>query len=388
MLYIYKAIDNNANRIINGVCFANNESELFKIFSSQNLKLFFFKKKNSIFTSKRNLSENFIIPLFKCLHTLISSNLDVVSSLKITMCSFPKPDDRAIVEYILFKISNGSSISRALEDCKIFDPVCVKTIEIAEKTATLPKAFQYIIEYMDNEVQTTKLIRTSLIYPIMLFCTISLIMFFWIFFIIPNFADAFNDMGIKLPFITSLLLDFRNFCNDHEFVSTFGVISIFALCIVKRRSLISMIPVVKRMKRDIMIFRFFSSMCLMAKEKINFIDSLSSSASITNDKNFEKAVNEIIFLLKSGSNISEAFKMAKLFTFQEAAIIEAGESVGNMAGAFKIVADTLQRNTKNTIEKITAMFQPVVTIIMGLILVFVVYSVFLPMYDQISAVQM
>jgi type II secretory pathway component PulF len=277
-----------------------------------------------------------------------------------------------------------SEAMRDMNNSNIFDEVSIKSIEIAEKTATLGQAFEDISRYLETNLETSKLIKGSMYYPTILLLVILSVTSFWIFCIIPTFVESFLDMGLSVPPITSVILSLRNFCVSNSTILIIAFILLIGLMGHKRKLIVSRVPIVRRIIRNMRVLKFFHSMSLMLNEKINFIDALLSSSNTTNDKDFNEKIQKIVMNIRHGDTISDSFGSSGLFTRQELVIISSGESTSNMAKTFKISADMLQNDVRRTINRATSLMQPIITLLMGSMLLIVVFSVFMPIYDQIS----
>lgn len=382
-------MNNSQNLITRGVCFANSEEELSKmVHTADSSHLISCRLKRTIFKNNKNSTvEKFTIPFLRSMCTLVSNNIDIIQALSIVLHSFHKDEHRAIIQYLIYRISSGSPMSEAMRDVndlKIFDEISIKSIEIAEKTATLGRAFEDISKYFENNLETSKLMKGSMYYPVLLFMVILSVTSFWVFGIIPTFVESFNDMGMKVSPVMSSVLSLKNFCESNAVFLIISVILLIFLVVYRWRFILSKIPVVKRINRNMKILKFFQCMHLMLSEKINFIDALLSSAKTPNDKEFNEKIQKIVLDIGQGDTIGQAFNSSGMFTGQELVIIFSGENTSDMAKTFKITADMLQNEIKQSINKATSMMQPIITLLMGGILLIVVCSVFMPIYDQIS----
>ncbi len=377
-----------SRRVEKGVCWANSTEELKSIIKKQGNVLVSYKKTHYLVTKSFFTIEKFTIPFFRSMYTLISHSIDITQALNITLCSFEKLEHQAIIRYLIYRISSGDFIHEAMKNVNntdIFDKVCIKIIEIAEKTATLSKSIEYILQYLENNIATRKLIKNSMWYPILLLSVILSVTLFWIFGIMPTFVNSLNDIGIHPPFISVCLLHFRNFCVNNMILTTLFLGAIILISIMKGRYIISKLPIISKISRDLKMLKFIRSMYIMLREKVEFIEALESSAGSINDDSFPQTIDSIVNMIKKGTSIYNAFKESQIFTYQEMAILSAGESTETLTEAFKIIADILHINTQNKINKIISMLQPIITILMGGLLLIVVYSVFLPMYNQLEA---
>lgn len=388
MIYEYKTLDNRLKSVSSHTCFAMSEEDLKCMVKAKDLILISFKRKKTSNLSNLFTVENFALPFFTNINTLISNKIDIINALTIVLDSFSKIEHKAVIQYLIYKITEGSSLHRSMEkltELRVFDKISIKTVQIAEQTATLKEAFTYIIKYLGDNIKIKKMLRGSMLYPVVLLTVMFFVTSFWIFFIIPTFAGSFSDMGMNIPSITVALLHFRFFIITHKLL-VFLILSLsFILIRHYKTQILSKIPVVKIIKRNLQMLRFFNSMSLMLHEKVNFLEAIEFSMGLTKDKKLDLALLKIIEQTKQGLTISEAFGSTGIFASQEISMIRSGESVGDMAGVFQVIANTLQNSTENTISKLQSMIQPASTIVMGLLLLIVVCSIFLPMYDQLGS---
>lgn len=387
MIYEYKILDNKLKIITTCLCFAENEAELRSIVQTNNKILIGFKEKRISRFSKVLSPEKFTLPFFINIYTLISNNIELVKALEIALNAFHKTEHKAVIQYLIYKISGGMPLHLAMEslsELKIFDKITIKTMQIAGQTATLNEAFSYLIEYLGDGLKTKKALKSSMIYPLTLLVVMLSVTFFWIFFIIPTFVDSFSDMGMDVPSVTLGLLGFRSFILTHKLLIFFTIILSVIVSYKYKDQILSRVPIVKTIGRNLKMLRFFNSMGLMLQEKINFIEAIEFTIGLNKNKDFDASITEIISKIKQGNSISHAFNSTTLFTEQEIAIIKSGEQVGDIASVFQIIAKTLQSDTKNIINRLQSLIQPISTIIMGLMLLIIVCSIFLPMYDQLG----
>jgi type IV pilus assembly protein PilC len=148
----------------------------------------------------------------------------------------------------------------------------------------------------------------------------------------------------------------------------------------RRDQLLTKIPIVSTIKREVFVINFFYAMEIMTKEKIHLLDSF---AYITN-LGHNDTIQRMSMFIKAGSTLSHAMKSSGLFRDNELAIIKAGEISGDLWPAFKTGADVLKIKLEESIQKFLSLLQPVTIIFVGGILILVIYSVIMPMYAQLT----
>ena len=386
VMYEYKAIE-KSNVASVGVCFAEDSMDLFRQVELKGLILVSYNKKK---LKAKKAVEKFSLPFFRSLYQLIFNNIELMAALNIVLSSMQSKESKAIIENIISNISNGLSFSKSLAKFeKYFDLLVVKTIEIAEKTAGLSDALKTIIEYLEFEVSVKNKIKNSTRYPIILLSAVMCVALFWVFFIVPTFANLFSDIGIEMPVITKAILSFRSFCMDNSAILLAALLGsvVYLLFVFKyegfkrhKQIILQKLPLLKKAKRDSMVLNFFSGMYVMLKEKVNLIDALDCISSLTCSED----IRNIKDFIKNGDSISKAIRRCGVFKDSEVVIIEAGEKAGDLWPAFKTAQDLLKTQINDRSGKIISLIQPMTILFIGGILLIIVYSVLIPMYSKLE----
>ena len=381
--YKYKFLDKMGCVKI-GFNFIENDTQLSQYLNDIGGTLISYKK---ISSKIRRPIEEFTIPFFKNLYQLISNHLDLITSLGITSKLFQKEEGRLIVENIIQNIKSGTSFSEALSKFdRYFDKLTLKIIEISEKTANLSDSLKNIISYLESESITKQKIKNSLRYPVILFFCVVFVMMFWVIFIVPKFAELFSDIGTELPFLTKCVVNLSSFF-EKNLLNIFIIISIFVFFIIKLlkdnrklEKILKNIPIIKDIKREIVVMNFFSAMSMMIKENVNLLDALECQGII---KNFPET-KDILFYVRNGTNLTNSMRKCKIFNDYEISIIESGERSGDLWPAFKSASEMLRMKLNQRSEKIISLIPTITIIFIGVLLLVIVYSVIVPMYSNLE----
>lgn len=364
--------------------FIENETQLFQYLNDIGGTLISYKK---ISSKIRRPIEEFTIPFFKNLYQLISNRMELIASLKITEKLFQKEEGRLIVENIIQNIKSGISFSEALSKFdRYFDKLTLKIIEISEKTANLSDSLKNIIVYLESESITKQKIKNSLRYPMILFFGVVFVMMFWILFIVPKFAELFSDIGTELPFLTKCVIKLSSFFQKNLLIILliFATLVFFAAKLLKDKKksekFLNIIPIVKNIKREIVVMNFFSAMSMMMRGHVNLLDALECQGII---KNFPET-KDILLYVRNGTNLTNSMRKCKIFNDYEISIIESGEKSGDLWPAFKSASEMLRMKLNQRSEKIISLIPTITIIFIGILLLVIVYSVIVPMYSNLE----
>ena len=366
----------NSGKIMAGVAYAKGKADLFSNFQKSNNFVLSLKR---IKESEKSPIKSFTLLFFKNLRLFIKNKIDLFEALKISLFLFKAPEKKAIIQYIIDSIENGTSFSKSLSLFpRYFDGVVIKSMEVAESTATLDQTILSVITYLQEKQTTREEIKNAMIYPIILFCVMFSILTFWMVYIVPNFVDLFSDVGIELPLSTRIVVAFRYFILNYGWIMVLLLILLFKTKFINIRRIFYRLPILSKYSRDLKVLNFSLSMKIMLQNKIDLLSALKCCESP--ELNIDIVVNKI----KKGTNFFLSLVSLNIFHEYEIAIIRAGEKSGTLQQSFEILSDILQQIVKSRTTKLINMIQPIMILVIGILLIIVIYAVFIPLYSNLN----
>lgn len=376
-LFKCKLLNKDGN-IIERFVLAESYEGLVKSFYKNNIVLISGKPQKSRIKSPY---KDFTIPFLRNLSQLVKNKFNLVISLEITAKIFNNIESNLIVEHIIKDIKDGISFSEALAKFdRYFDDFTIKTIEISEKTARLSEALINIIKYLESNFEIQQKVKSAIKYPIILFCCVSFVFLFWMFVIVPKFAELFSEMGISLPFCTKIVIRFSNFLINNTVCIFLFILSssIFIIKHVKLSGIFSRIPVIFKIKQNLLILNFFNAMNIMIEEKLNLIDCLQSL------ETQYPAVKSIIKFIKGGNSFSKSLIKSKMFPELDISIIETAEKSGNLNSAFQTIVILARNYIDNKLDEIIKLIPTLAVCFVGVLLIIIVCSLVIPIYSGVN----
>ena len=371
-LYKCKCI-NKQYQIQNILIIAKSENELLQI----NKNIISYKKYKSKLT---NPTKNFTLPFFKNLYQLLSNQYELIEALKISL-NFFEDERNLIINYIIANIRQGYSFSKTLGLFnQYFDSIVIETIRISEKTAELTHALRNIINYLESQLNIKSRINNTIRYPILVLTLILCIVNIWLIWIIPQFSGIFTDLNIQAPLVTKCILTCSSIIINYKYIILLLVIISTVYCIVfldKIKGTILKLPIINNIVKNIHKMKFFESLSIMLKSKLNLVDSLECLNTIPE---FQKYAN-IVQFIKSGKTLYEASSLNQQFSNYELAIILTGEQSGQPWIVFQSISNILQFKLNEQFNRIASMLPSILMSIAGVILILLAYSTFAPLYS-------
>ena len=239
--------------------------------------------------------------------------------------------------------------------------------------------------------------NSALAYPALIFLVCVGLIAFLIFFLFPLFVSFFSGLNSELPAITTSLVAVVEILR-HPLSIGLLVLTPFLLgrlyevalrseAFLKWYSeLILDIPVVGKLKRSVLLARFCSTMAILLDSGVLQITALSITADALGNKYMEGCLRDVSFRIKNdGDSLYEALKKEEVFPQLLCSLVMVGEEVGNLPRVLELAHETYDTDVSTDIERFTVLLEPLMLLIMGGIVGYVLLAVFLPIYSMLNA---
>jgi len=332
-----------------------------------------------------------------CFHLeqLANAGVPVIEGLVDLRESVDNPRFREVVSGLVESIEGGRSLSQALgEFPEVFSKVFVSLVRAGEQTGKLAEVLKSLSESLKWEDELAAQTKKLLMYPAFVGSIVVLVTFFLMIYLVPQMAGFIRNMGQNVPLQTRILLQVSAFFVDYwwailaaPFLAwagiAFAVRSNPALQYAIDRYKISF-PLIGPILRKIMLSRFASSFAMMYSSGITVLDAIRSCEEIMGNKPLEFALRAAGQQIAEGKNLTAAFQDLTLFPPLVIRMLRIGENTGALDTALLNVSYFYNREVRESIAKLQALIEPVLTILLGALLGWVMISVLGPVYDSIS----
>jgi len=332
-----------------------------------------------------------------CFHLeqLASAGVPVIEGLVDLRESVDNPRFREVVSGLVESIEGGRSLSQALgEFPEVFSKVFVSLVRAGEQTGKLAEVLKSLSESLKWEDELAAQTKKLLMYPAFVGSIVVLVTFFLMIYLVPQMAGFIRNMGQNVPLQTRILLQVSVFFVDYwwailaaPFLAwagiAFAVRSNPALQYAIDRYKISF-PLIGPILRKIILSRFASSFAMMYSSGITVLDAIRSCEEIMGNKPLEFALRAAGQQIAEGKNLTAAFQDLALFPPLVIRMLRIGENTGALDTALLNVSYFYNREVRESIAKLQALIEPVLTILLGALLGWVMISVLGPVYDSIS----
>ena len=332
------------------------------------------------------------------LKTMLSSGVSLVQSLEIAVKQIENDVFKTAIEEVITDLQQGNSFSEALKKHpKIFDQVSVAMVSAGEKGGILDKMLEELEKALKKDVEISDNIKKATRYPKIVGSIMLISMYVVIAKVIPTFTGILTSSGTEIPLLTRILLSLGDILNSYSLYMFIAMVSIFfgirfwgktdsGRLFLDSFSLKN--PLFKSITVSAINLRFTKILGTLLSFGVPLKDALEVVKNVANNQIYIDAVDKIISDIDSGNPLTGSIKDSGVFSDYLCSMVGVGEEIGALDKMFLSASDYYEIELKNSTEGLSALIEPIITLIMGVFIALFVGSVFLPMFKMYENVSM
>jgi type IV pilus assembly protein PilC len=332
-----------------------------------------------------------VIDLSNQLATLAESGISLLTSLQLLGGQAAKKPLKRVIAVMVEEIQGGSSLSQALSRYpKIFSNTYRQMIKASEQTGHLETGLKQAAGYLERQSAANQKIKHAMMYPVFVLLMAVGVTILLITVALPPLIDLFNSLGADLPWMTKLLINVASFFIDSGIYVLMGVFIfvLFIIALLRRPSvklardqLMLKIPAIGSIiiERNMQFFCQTTSMLLKAGLRLPAIMDIVIQTS--RNRIINGALSQVKDSLVQGAGLSQPMAANELFPPLLVEMVVVGEKSGAMDATLDTLADFYEKKVNRRIDTIIAMIEPVLTVIVGLVVIFIALSMITPLYS-------
>lgn len=341
------------------------------------------RKRAAEFRFSRSAKVSFVISLTRHLAICVGAGVPLIEALQSLSKEYAGVSRDAILS-LKEKVEGGMSLSRAMQMMNgLFPEFYVNMIEAGEASGTLEKVLLRLADFIDRQNTIRMKVRSSLLYP-MLMLSVSLIVLFFIFtFVIPRIARIFRDMKSALPFTTQILVAVSSFFVNYWWVVllvTAAMVLGIRRFVLSRRDICDalLLRLPGGLVQSLYYARFSHTLGFLLEGGLPMLRALRLAGKAIGNRELEASVLRAEERVTGGNKLSASLDLfPPLFT----QLVATGERSGRLAETLHKAADAYEDEFSRKTTRLVTLFEPVLVIIMGAIVCFIVMSVVLPLFQ-------
>ncbi len=332
-----------------------------------------------------------------CFHLeqLTRAGVPILEGLTDLRDSLSHPQFKEVIAGMIESIEGGKTLSQAmLEHPRTFDEVFVSLVRAGEDTGNLPGVLQNLVDSLKWQDELASQTKKLVMYPAFLGVVVVGVTFFMMIYLVPKMAGFIKNMGQELPMQTKVLIATSDFFVNYWYVIIIVpvVVGVFLSIAVRTNSVARYrfdnfklsIPYIGEILRKIILSRFASVFAMLYASGISIIDSIQTTENVVGNVVIRDGLKRAGQMIADGQNVTAAFENIQLFPPLVIRMLRVGENTGGLDTALINVSYFYNRDVKESIERVQAMIEPAMTLVVGVILGWVMLAVLGPIYDVIT----
>ena len=335
-----------------------------------------------------------------CFHLqqLVRAGVPLIDGLADLRDSLEHPRFREVVASLIEAIEGGQTLSQAMDGHRsVFDAVFVSLIRAGETTGRLPEVLNSLNESLKWEDELASQTKKMIAYPAFVGAIVLAASFFLMVYMVPQLKMFVKNMGQVLPTQTVVLFFISDLMVDYWYV----LLLLPALLALGLRILLHTnplarfrfdgvklgLPFVGNILRKIALSRFANTFALLYASGIPILESIRTTQDVVGNLVIRRGLERVEQLIGEGQNVTAAFHATGFFPPLVIRMLRVGENTGALDDALMNVSYFYNRDVKESVARMQQLIEPMLTVVMGALLGWIMLSVLGPVYDVISKIQ-
>lgn len=323
------------------------------------------------------------------LYNLTKSNVELLAALKLLLENNKDPTERLLLEDITQNIKSGMTLSQSFSRYPGYFPLLyINIVRAGESSGQLKDSFSQLLNYLQRIEELRLKIRQALAYPVFMVIVGIGTIFVMLSFILPRLVGMFEDFQAVLPLPTRILLGVSSIFKQYWFIAI-AILVVVGFILQKQYSLRnkfishirSHIPLVKSLVYKQAVANFSTSLSLLLKSGVDLLSALGIVAPVIDNPVYIVQLEQVRQDIKEGASFSQSLAKVKVFPEFFIQMIRVGEESGRLESVLADISDSYQQEIESDLKVISALIEPAIILILGLIIGGMVLAVLLPIFN-------
>ncbi len=348
--------------------------------------------KGRLFPSLSLLGRKEFLPLLtRQLATLVGAGVPVLSALQSLSAQVDDPESRSVLVEIQEGVRSGMSLARAVESQPgTFPELYVSMVRAGEESGTLPLSLSRLADHLEEQARTVNRVRSALTYPLLMASVAGLVIVFLLSFVVPKIVGVFSHLGQALPLPTRVLIAVSGL-----FAAGWWVLLLLfgGLVVAGRRylatskgkrvrdSLLLRLPILGRIVQLSALSRFARTLSTMIAGGIPIDRALRIVAPVVGNAVFAERIEAAAARVVEGSSLSEALRQHAEIPPTLVQMVAVGEESGKLDYLLEKMGEAIDGEVEARLSRALSLMEPVIILIMGTVVAYIVISVLLPLLE-------
>ena len=394
--YNYRAV-NVSGRPVRGAISAASETDLYQQLKNQGLELIDCKKvggnKSKLGFMKGRVQTRDLIQLFVHLEQLQLAGVPLLDGLADIRDSTESSRLRDIMTEVHREVSEGSALSEAMASHpSVFSHIFISLIGAGEETGQLTESFKQLVEHLKWQDAMVSKVKKAIRYPIILLVVITLVIVVMMGHVVPQIVDFLRNVDLELPLPTVALIATSDWFKENWWlVLTVPIVGFIILKVGRAQSdgfryrtdyMFLRMWVVGPLIRKISLARFSQTFAILFLSGLEILRCLDSARETVHNSVLNEALERVKEQVQEGAPLSVALNTSGEFPSLVTRMVSIGEESGNLTVVLKQVAEFYDKDVDEQVEALISMIEPALTMVLGVMILWIAVGVFGPIYNS------
>jgi general secretion pathway protein F len=326
------------------------------------------------------------------LSVLISSHVPLVASLQAVVEQAENQKLKSVLSDVKQQVNEGSSFADALSQYPdVFSEIFVNLVRAGEASGSLDKLLRRLADFLQSQHALTNKVKSAMTYPLAMAVIGGVALTLIFSFVVPKITRVLTDQKIPLPIYTEILIGLSEFMRDYWWL----VLILAGLGYFMFRAWVRTeagrirfdrfkldAPVIGNLNRRVAVSRFAKTLSTLLSGGVKLLEALKISKDVIGNKIFARAISEASENIEGGKSIADTLSQTGQFPPIVTHMIGIGEKTGELEHMLENVATGYDEEVANALESMTSLLEPMMIVIMGGVVGFVVISILVPMMQM------
>ncbi len=341
--------------------------------------------------SSRKISPTQLAVITRQFATLVGSGMTVEGSLGALIDQSEGHQLKSLLSSVRSMLVEGRSLADAMRQYpRSFPEIYTASVAAGEQTGKLAEVLERLADFTEARQGLRQRLGVALVYPIILTVVSLLIVVGLLTYVVPQVVQVFEDTGQSLPILTELLIAMSDFLRENAAILGIAVLGTLLACLVvfKRpgprawlHRRILTLPATRRVSRGVNTARMARTLAIMVGSGVPLLDAMRASAEVVSNLVLRRALDTAAGEVREGIGLSRAIGRSGYFPPLFTQMVASGEQSGNLDRMLDKSATALEREMEARIAVLVGLFEPLMILFMGAVVLTIVLAILLPIFD-------
>jgi type IV pilus assembly protein PilC len=391
--YYVTAVDSRG-KTVSEVIMAESNLEIVQIIKNKQMYLLEYKETKSESDNISKLKMKSLVIFCRQLGTMVTSGIPIMQSLDMLQSKADNAKTKKIFRNIYEEVQKGNSLSDAMKLQRgAFPDLLLNMIMAGELGGTLDHSLKRMSEHYEKEAKLANKIKSASIYPIILAVVSVTVVLLLVMFVLPSITSMFDPKD--MPFSTRIMLGASNFLLDNwlaMFAIIIGLVVAFRMALNVRVVRVRIdrfkifMPVLGKLVQTIYSARCARAFASLYSSGVQTLDMIETTSKVLGNAYLEDMFRDVMTSVSQGDLISRAIANTGSFDPMLSSMIFIGEESGSLGELLNSTADYFDNEADSAIQRMVSMIEPVMIIVLGIVIGFIVLSIIQPIFSMYGAI--